>query len=214
MNVLVERAGGPGELARKSGLSRRVVDKYRGGESDPSRARLVRLAQAGNVSLTWLATGEGSVIPDPVHPSSVPDGDFVALPRYSVQAAAGQGDLVEGEHVLNYVHFRRDWLRRTLGVNPASLVLLEAAGDSMADTIKNGDLLIVDASDPRFRGDGIYVVSVDDMLMVKRVGLRLTGGVRISSDNPRYPEVLEIGRDEASRRVRFVGRVVWKGGEI
>lgn len=59
MERLCSIAGGPGELARKSGLSRRVIDKYRSGESDPSRERLIALAAAGPVSLSWLAAGDG-----------------------------------------------------------------------------------------------------------------------------------------------------------
>jgi len=57
MERLCSIAGGPGELARKSGLSRRVIDKYRSGESDPSRERLIALAAAGPVPLSWLAAG-------------------------------------------------------------------------------------------------------------------------------------------------------------
>ena len=43
MNVLIESAGGPSALAQKSKLSRRVIDKYRTGESEPSRERLIAL---------------------------------------------------------------------------------------------------------------------------------------------------------------------------
>lgn len=57
---ICEMVGGSAELARRAGLSRRVVDKYVAGGSDPSRQRLIRLAQAAGVSLQWLATGEGS----------------------------------------------------------------------------------------------------------------------------------------------------------
>jgi transcriptional regulator with XRE-family HTH domain len=68
MNVLADLVGGPAQLARKSNLSRRVIDKYRTGASDPSRARLIALAAAGGVSILWLATGEG-----PMRPSATPD---------------------------------------------------------------------------------------------------------------------------------------------
>lgn len=64
MNILISQAGGPSSLAQKSGLSRRVIDKYRSGESDPSRTRLVALARAGGVTIEWLATGNGSMAPD------------------------------------------------------------------------------------------------------------------------------------------------------
>lgn len=56
---ICQLVGGAGELALRSGLSRRVIDKYIAGGSDPSRQRLVSLAVASGVSVQWLATGEG-----------------------------------------------------------------------------------------------------------------------------------------------------------
>jgi len=60
IELLIEMVGGRGELAAKSGLSRSVIDKYAQGASEPSRPRLIALANAGPVSVSWLATGEGS----------------------------------------------------------------------------------------------------------------------------------------------------------
>ena len=61
MKHLADLMGGPERLAEAAGLSRRVIDKYRLGESEPSRERLVKLAAAGGISLTWLATGQGAM---------------------------------------------------------------------------------------------------------------------------------------------------------
>ncbi|WP_395672016.1 helix-turn-helix domain-containing protein [Inquilinus sp.] len=59
MNVAIEMAGGITALARTSGLSDGVLQKYRKGGSDPSRSRLIAIAKASGLSLRWLATGEG-----------------------------------------------------------------------------------------------------------------------------------------------------------
>ncbi len=53
--------GGPKQLAERSGLSRAVIGKYLAGKSEPSRDRLIRLAQAGGISIRWLATGDGAM---------------------------------------------------------------------------------------------------------------------------------------------------------
>jgi transcriptional regulator with XRE-family HTH domain len=90
MNILIEMAGGPSEAARKSGLSRRVIDKYRNGESDPSRSRLVRLAAAADVDLQWLATGEGKMRPVPPVPA---EGTSFAAPTID---GALMGRVLEG----------------------------------------------------------------------------------------------------------------------
>lgn len=62
MEKLADWVGNVAELARKSGLSRRVIDKYRNGESDPSRERLVALALAAGVRIEWLANGRGPMV--------------------------------------------------------------------------------------------------------------------------------------------------------
>ena len=80
VETLISRAGGIGPLADASGLSRSVIEKYRHGQSDPSRVRLLALAAAARVSLNWLAAGEGPLelaegagdssagsIPDPIN---------------------------------------------------------------------------------------------------------------------------------------------------
>lgn len=62
IKVLVERAGSAEKLAKKAGISARVIGKYLNGDSDPSRTRLIRLAKVAEVSLEWLATGSGNMI--------------------------------------------------------------------------------------------------------------------------------------------------------
>ena len=52
-------AGGVVTLATRTGLTRQVIGKYMRGESDPSRERLVALADAAGVSVEWLAAGRG-----------------------------------------------------------------------------------------------------------------------------------------------------------
>lgn len=51
------RVGGLTSLARESGISRRMIDRYRGG-AGIGRDSLVALARAAGVSVGWLAAGE------------------------------------------------------------------------------------------------------------------------------------------------------------
>jgi phage repressor protein C with HTH and peptisase S24 domain len=213
MNVLVDRAGGATELARRTGLSKRVIDKYRAGESEPNRERLIRLAEGGGVSLAWLVTGHGS--PETASLSTgEPDDDYIALPRYDVAAAAGSGAAVVREEIVDALYFRKDWLHLELGVNPSDLAIISAVGDSMAPTIEDGDLLVLEIGEGRWKSDGVYVIAVEDSVWVKRVARRKDGGLMISSDNPRYAHTTEeIARADLGT-LRLVGRVMWVGGRI
>lgn len=55
--------GGQLELSRRTGISATSISKYALGTADPSRTRLVTMANATGVSAGWLATGEGPMLP-------------------------------------------------------------------------------------------------------------------------------------------------------
>src|ERR1700679_2652915 len=52
------------KLARATGVSTSAFRKWLRGGAEPSRDRLVALAEASGVSVSWLAKGEGP-LPDP-----------------------------------------------------------------------------------------------------------------------------------------------------
>ena len=60
--------------------------------------------------------------------------------------------------------------------------------------------------------DGIYVIRLDQHLVVKRLQNDMQGGVFIKSDNPAY-ETIHI-KDQALNELIIVGRVVWIGRSI
>jgi phage repressor protein C with HTH and peptisase S24 domain len=53
----------------------------------------------------------------------------------------------------------------------------------MEPTICPGDLLLVDRSKLQVRGEKIYLINLDDEVMVKRVESLLDGSVVIHNDN-------------------------------
>lgn len=132
----------------------------------------------------------------------------VLIPRLYIEASAGHGALAESEEEVRAISFDRIWLKE-LGLSAENLSIIDVKGESMAPTLGNGDSIMVDRSDNMARlRDGIYVLRLDDALMVKRVSLsprRECAGLTVSSDNPHYPSWPDI--DPAL--VDIVGRVVW-----
>src|SRR3546814_12051455 len=76
----------------------------------------------------------------------------------------------------------------------------------------SSDLIMVDRMDGAARlRDGIYVLRMDDTLMVKRVALGLIKGkFSIRSDNPNYP----VWEDIDPALVNVIGRVIWTGRRV
>ncbi len=203
MKVLIELAGGPSELARKAQVSRRVIDKYKSGESDPSRERLISLAASGGVSVQWLATGD-----DLEGPS---EAEFIGIPRYDATLAAGSGAFNDRAKLIDHIPFTREFMANKLGRSTAEgLVVLEARGDSMEPTIGGGDLVLVDQKSKEI-ADGIMAFVLDDTAFVKRVRT-MPGSIEVISDNHMYPPY-KLEQDRLDD-LHVIGRVRWIGKTV
>ena len=132
------------------------------------------------------------------------------VPKLAVGASAGAGALADGEALAGKVGFDEQWLRK-LGVEPRNVSLIRVDGDSMQPALNDGDDIMVDkgAALKPLR-DGIHVIRIDGVLMVKRLAPAPGGRLSVLSDNPAYPSWPD--RDPAE--VQVVGRVVWVGRRL
>lgn len=202
------------KAAEDIGCSVSGLKKWLRGESRPGSKWMEPIAALRGLSVHWLTTGQGpkfaagaGVAEEQV--SYDHDPEFTEIPRYEVHASAGAGALVEAERLRDHLVFRTSWLRDTLRVALNKLALISAKGDSMQPTICEGDVLLVERDPERLIEGAIYVLEMDEMLMVKRVQLLADGTLLISSDNPRYkPDSIPKGRRSD---VRIFGRVRWAG---
>ena len=82
----------------------------------------------------------------------------------------------------------------------------------MSPTLDAGDDILVD-HDEVADGlrDGIYVLRVEESLLVKRLAVHPFGrNVTVQSDNPAYPD----WPDRAIEELSYIGRVIWVGRRI
>ena len=211
-------------LARAVGVSPSAFRKWLRGEAEPSRERLIALADATSVSIAWLAKGEGpepdfremagaegGLLAGPSGEGGLDRRRFVVLPKRAEAAAAGAGTpppTLRSE----FIAFGHDWIRDTFGLEPTDLLLEAAVGESMQPTIHDNDLLLIDVTDRKLREFGIYVLEFQGERLVKRVQRKLDGSLLLISDNAIYePERIS---SERAHEVTIIGRVVWGGGRI
>jgi phage repressor protein C with HTH and peptisase S24 domain len=138
--------------------------------------------------------------------------DYVAVPVYDIRVSAGPGSLVEdGEPAAELNLYRHSWLQRWARQDTKHLAILTVAGDSMWETLHDGDQVLLDRSITRIGRDGIYVLRLDTELVVKRVSLHpSTKLLTVKPDNPRYETYAGIKPDD----VTVIGRVVWLGRNV
>lgn len=143
----------------------------------------------------------------------VPDfGALVPVRRTEVFASAGPGALPGDERRRPYFGFDQQWLRRLTPTAPDRLEVIRVEGDSMSPTLNAGDDILVDLGDAAERlRDGIYVIRVDNTLLVKRLALHPVGRrVTVQSDNPAYSDLPDCALDE----IECIGRVIWAGRKV
>ncbi len=137
-------------------------------------------------------------------PSAPPVAPTIPVRLLDVAASAGPGRLIDAERSTATVPFDRAMLD-ALGIRSTRLAMIDAAGDSMAPVIEDGDRIMVDEADLRVGPRGaIYVIRLDGVLMVKRVA-RNGGRLSIASANPDYPAI----PDRDVSEVEIIGKVVW-----
>jgi phage repressor protein C with HTH and peptisase S24 domain len=137
---------------------------------------------------------------------------LVSIKRHPVFASAGPGAIVNEGVGKPYFGFDERWLKALTGTPASNLSIVRVEGDSMSPTLNDGDDILVDLGDcgERLR-DGIYVLRIDDALVVKRLALSPMGRrVTVQSDNPAYPDWPDCGLDE----IHCIGRVIWSGRKV
>lgn len=207
------------QLAEKVGISQTAVHLLEQRDSQSSKF-LVEISKALGVTPEWLKEGGHLLAEQPRTYEAEPDGrtpseeTHVIIPRYNVAASCGAGLLNEHVEVNGGLAFMRSWLRDQ-GWKAADLVVIYARKDSMAPTITDGAVLLVDTSQTLPESGRVYVLNWFGEERVKR--LHKTGATRfrVASDNPNKAEYPDEEVDFSTQPdVRIIGRVVWQGGTL
>ncbi|NJM49520.1 MAG: S24 family peptidase [Sphingomonadales bacterium] len=137
-------------------------------------------------------------------------GGLRLMPKLDIGASAGAGALTDEEWIAGQIGFDEKWLKKMAG-DISMLSLIRVQGDSMAPTLLDGDDIMVDrGAAQRPLRDGVHVIRMDDVLMVKRLAKGPAGHLSVLSDNSAYPDWPDV----AGGDVAIIGRVVWTGRRL
>ncbi|MBW8638951.1 hypothetical protein K1W69_17275 [Hoeflea sp. WL0058] len=219
-----EIVGGRKAAAEIMGVGQTTLDNYRSGKTQPKTLEYSRLIDARGLAIANYFDNERAAIGKRLKETL--DGNkrslsktdnserSVAVARYAVQASAGGGSVVLAEEVSDYFRVGRAWLERYVP-RGARTGIIEARGDSMEPTIRDGDILLLNFEINRqdVANGGVFVISIDGHLYVKRLQILLDGSIKILSDNKNYdPETVD--REYADEKMMVHARVVWAGGPL
>jgi phage repressor protein C with HTH and peptisase S24 domain len=203
-------------LAKAVGVSQQAVMELESGRAKGTK-HCAKFARALGQDPLWLETGDGRMREAAKAmrqaksdaADAVPDvANFERIPIVDIRTSSGRGSIGEDDRTVGFSMFATDRLRALTPAPFSQLAVVLVAGDSMEPTLRNGDHALIDTSQLNLRREGIYVLRIDETLMIKRVTMHpTTKRVTISTDNARY----QTYEDLDSGNVEALGRVIWIG---
>ncbi|MGY6246652.1 XRE family transcriptional regulator [Bosea thiooxidans] len=198
-------------FARETGISRRMLDRYKALRGEPSLSNAARIARALSLPIDALVQDifvsgrqEGGAESDEKdHVSSIPLLDVIA--------SAGPGIENPFPLAIDHLPFPKRWLDE-LGLPERYARFLGARGDSMEPTILDGAICLADIRFQVPRVDGVYALIDGNDVRIKRIARGWEGKIVLISDNERYESETLAAPDAEALRV--AGKIVWSGGKI
>jgi phage repressor protein C with HTH and peptisase S24 domain len=209
-------------------LSYKAVENWCKGGAYFETKRYAAISEMLNASSEWIVSGKGTregsnavrvnIIHEPepsdsigLNSSALGDPDipqFINIPIYDVELAAGNGGYSAGDHSIGSVPVSTDCLSRN-NIYPPEASIVKVRGDSMDSTLKHGDTILIDTGAKKLTSNGIFAFEFEDELRVKRFTKQLDGIWRIISDN----DDKNIYRDEMLSNydinsLKIIGKVV------
>jgi len=133
----------------------------------------------------------------------------VSVPLYNIKTATGAGSVVDHWPADGALQFTDSWIRQELGAAPSDLFLIHVDDESMKPTLRSGDTIMLDRRATKPDREGVYMLLMEGVLLVKRLQALPGGIIKVVSDNPAY-EAFTIRLAELhEQNFTILGRVVW-----
>jgi hypothetical protein len=205
--------GSRAALAKAAGLAPTSLQAYFQ-NSEPTRPVLIGLARAGNVSVGWLASGQG-----PRNVDCIPEG-YGLLPFVDLRASGGHIYPLLGQPTEFRMFKMSDLENIPLPGNLIAVQLPEGFPPYLADS----DTLVINQSDKPsvgrampltrtvgLREDGIYAVAKQARLRLRQLRWDKVGQSLLVL-LPGSKSKREMIVTEKTLDFQVIGRVVWRGG--
>lgn len=183
------------ELSKRMGVNPNTISQYKTGERTPPMRKLELMTRALGVSVPEFFSRQDGA-----------DADLVFVERVKPRPGSRGGLKESTEHVAYYA-FHSVFIARK-GGSPEVMKIIEATGDSMSPTLNNGDLLMVHLGQTDVRTGYVYLMRMEDELVIRRLENRPGGMLLIRCDNPDYDDI-QVNKNDEALDIAVLGRMVW-----
>ncbi len=177
----VKRCGGIVEVSSAAGISRQMLKRYIDGIAEPGLTALLKLSSVLGVTVESLC----GIVSDSFTTdqfATVPYIDISTLPLSLQKKHQLFADNTIGKFLLSPSHYSDKFM-----VPFEALKLFYINDNNMSPTLKNGDLTVVSvAPEHQAPCDGIFLLLLNNSIMVRRLQNISPTKVLAMSDNPQF----------------------------
>lgn len=188
-----------GDLAKAIGVSQQAITQWENGETRRPK-KLMELSKTLGVDPAWLL-GAGNDA-EGERPS-----EFIYVDAYDFKPGMGGGGIVPDYNEPAFRMPLSPEYARKARLNTKHLISVETEGDSMAPHLLSGDQILIDTSDKNPARGGIFAVTINETIVVKRLEIVIGADVptlKLISSNPEHSPYEALVEE-----TNIVGRVVW-----
>jgi phage repressor protein C with HTH and peptisase S24 domain len=139
------------------------------------------------------------------------DSGIAFVPTYDIAASSSAGCLANDKEPSDNLPFKTKWLNDLSIKNTSKLAVITVSGDSMEPTFIEGDQILVDLKRKKPTREGLFVISVSEILHIKRITLGPNGRtMNVKSDNILYDTWNNMDPDD----VNVIGKVIWVSRKV
>ncbi len=185
-----------GKFADSLGIHKNTLIRYEKGERLPDSSLLLLICERYDVDPGWLLTG---------NPRDLLAGENIAILDEYIPIPCRSTSL-DNSGMEEPIAIKKSWIFKQFQAKPEDLSFFCAEGESMKPTLYPGDIVLVNLHQAAIR-DGLYVLQIEDVILIKRLQ-RLAGDlIKVSSDNPEY-ESWTANIHNLNQTLKIVGKVV------
>ena len=162
-----------------------------------------------NISINWVLLGQ---LPKSLEEETEKYTRIKYFSKINASAGGGGFNYEEDYELLLIDTIFLDSLYRSRQAHTHQIAAMNVMGDSMESTLQDQEIILFDVEDKKIAKEGIFIVSTNAGLFVKRVRKKVDGSYELISDNKNYHSEI-IPADEQST-FQVIGRVIGKVGLV
>lgn len=204
------------EVADAVGMSQPAYQALESGKNQKS-AFLPLIAKLFNVDPVWLTTGKefdsfrSEDVLSPVITNDENANQFIWIDIVEAIFSCGEGESIEFhfDNINGKIPFSPSFIKEK-NVTDQTMKIIKAKGDSMADFIKDGDLVGINLAQTDIIDGEIYAFYFAGEGMIKQIFKEADGSLILHSLNNKYRD--KIVTEENGNNFKIMGRQIWRAG--